>query len=111
MVSSSSHLFLSHSPQCQQYRESTSVLENQPAGTFVLQVHAVDADEGSNGRVTYGFMHKDSTVPAFSIHPETGNKTYQHLNIKYHLITNHKSHTDLSVALFLNNEAPLGESC
>ncbi|XP_035760500.1 neural-cadherin [Neolamprologus brichardi] len=58
--------------KCQQYRESTSVLENQPAGTFVLQVHAVDADEGSNGRVTYGFMHKDSTVPAFSIHPETG---------------------------------------
>lgn len=60
------------SPQCQQYRESTSVLENQPAGTFVLQVHAVDADEGSNGRVTYGFMHKDSTIPAFSIHPDTG---------------------------------------
>uniref|UniRef100_A0A8C7X481 Si:ch211-186j3.6 n=1 Tax=Oryzias sinensis TaxID=183150 RepID=A0A8C7X481_9TELE len=58
--------------ECQQYRESTSVLENQPAGTFVLQVHAVDADEGSNGRVTYGFMHKDSTVPAFSIHPDSG---------------------------------------
>uniref|UniRef100_A0A671U276 Si:ch211-186j3.6 n=1 Tax=Sparus aurata TaxID=8175 RepID=A0A671U276_SPAAU len=58
--------------KCQQYRESTSVLENHPAGTFVLQVHAVDADEGSNGRVTYGFMHKDSTVPAFSIHPDTG---------------------------------------
>uniref|UniRef100_A0A3P8S899 Si:ch211-186j3.6 n=1 Tax=Amphiprion percula TaxID=161767 RepID=A0A3P8S899_AMPPE len=57
--------------KCQQYRESTSVLENQPAGTFVLQVHAIDADEGSNGRVTYGFMHKDSTVPAFSIHPDT----------------------------------------
>lgn len=61
--------------QCQQYRESTSVLENQPAGTFVLQVHAVDADEGSNGRVTYGFMHKDSTVPTFSIHPDTGTET------------------------------------
>ncbi|XP_036399302.1 neural-cadherin-like [Megalops cyprinoides] len=58
--------------KCQQYRERTSVLENQPAGTFVLQVHAVDADEGANGKVTYGFMHKDSTVPAFSIHPETG---------------------------------------
>uniref|UniRef100_A0A8C5H0I1 Neural-cadherin-like n=1 Tax=Gouania willdenowi TaxID=441366 RepID=A0A8C5H0I1_GOUWI len=57
---------------CQQYRESSSVLENQPAGTFVLQVHAEDADEGSNGKVTYGFMHKDSTVPAFSIHPDTG---------------------------------------
>ncbi|KAM6977861.1 LOW QUALITY PROTEIN: neural-cadherin [Aplochiton taeniatus] len=58
--------------KCQQYRERPSVLENQPAGTWVLQVHAADADEGSNGRVTYGFMHKDSTVPAFSIHPDTG---------------------------------------
>ncbi|XP_030620846.1 neural-cadherin [Chanos chanos] len=58
--------------KCQEYRESTSVLENQPAGTFVLQVHAVDADEGANGKVTYGFMHKDSTVPAFNIDPETG---------------------------------------
>ncbi|KAG7261936.1 hypothetical protein CRUP_021089 [Coryphaenoides rupestris] len=38
---------------CQQYRERTSVLENQPAGTFVLQVQAVDADEGSNGRREY----------------------------------------------------------
>ncbi|KAG7473620.1 hypothetical protein MATL_G00097750 [Megalops atlanticus] len=58
--------------KCQQYRERTSVLENQPAGTFVLQVHAVDADEGANGKVTYGFMHKDSTIPAFRIHPDTG---------------------------------------
>ncbi|XP_034151116.1 neural-cadherin isoform X2 [Esox lucius] len=58
--------------KCQQYRERSTVLENQPAGTFVLQVHAIDADEGSNGRVTYGFMHKDSTVPAFSINAETG---------------------------------------
>ncbi|KAJ8343652.1 hypothetical protein SKAU_G00309810 [Synaphobranchus kaupii] len=58
--------------KCQQYRERTSVLENQPAGTFVLQVHAIDADEGANGKVTYGFMHKDSTIPAFSIHPDTG---------------------------------------
>lgn len=48
------------------------MLENKPAGTFVLQVHAEDADEGANGRVTYGFMHKDSTVPAFSIDPATG---------------------------------------
>ncbi|KAL4604966.1 neural-cadherin-like [Arapaima gigas] len=58
--------------QCQQYREDGAVLENQPVGTFVMQVHAVDADEGSNGKVKYGFMHKDSAVPAFSIHPDTG---------------------------------------
>ncbi|KAK6480095.1 neural-cadherin-like [Huso huso] len=57
---------------CQNYREHASVVENQPAGTLVLQVHADDADEGANGKVTYGFMHKDGTVPAFRIHPETG---------------------------------------
>ncbi|XP_058849785.1 neural-cadherin-like [Acipenser ruthenus] len=58
--------------KCQNYREHASVLENQPAGTLVLQVHADDADEGANGKVTYGFMHKDGTVPAFRIHSETG---------------------------------------
>lgn len=63
--------FLSLS-QCQQYREQASVLENQPTGTFVLQVHAVDADEGANGKVKYGLMHRDSAMPAFRIHPDTG---------------------------------------
>ncbi|KAG2469661.1 CADN protein, partial [Polypterus senegalus] len=58
--------------KCQHYREHATVLENQPTGTYVLQVHADDADEGANGKVTYGFMHKDGTVPAFSIDPETG---------------------------------------
>lgn len=65
------HLFVAVS-QCQQYKEMASVPENKPAGTFVLQVHAVDADEGANGKVTYGFMHKDSMVPAFNIDPHTG---------------------------------------
>uniref|UniRef100_A0AAQ6IRH7 Neural-cadherin-like n=1 Tax=Anabas testudineus TaxID=64144 RepID=A0AAQ6IRH7_ANATE len=58
--------------ECQQYREQASVLENQPTGTFVLQVHAVDADEGANGKVKYGLMHRDSAMPAFRIHPDTG---------------------------------------
>uniref|UniRef100_A0A3Q3BK33 Neural-cadherin-like n=1 Tax=Kryptolebias marmoratus TaxID=37003 RepID=A0A3Q3BK33_KRYMA len=58
--------------ECQQYREQASVLENQPAGTFVLQVHAVDADEGANGKVKYGLMHRDSAMPAFRIHPDSG---------------------------------------
>ncbi|KAM6946138.1 neural-cadherin-like [Aplochiton taeniatus] len=58
--------------KCQQYREQASVLEDQPAGTFVLQVHAVDADEGANGKVKYGLMHRDSSMPAFRVHPDTG---------------------------------------
>ncbi|XP_061826093.1 neural-cadherin-like isoform X1 [Nerophis lumbriciformis] len=58
--------------ECQQYREQASVLENQPTGTLVLQVHAADADEGANGKVKYGLMHRDSVIPAFRIHPDSG---------------------------------------
>ncbi|XP_042293707.1 neural-cadherin-like [Sceloporus undulatus] len=58
--------------KCQHYREHASVLENQPVGTFVLQVEAVDADEGTNGRVKYGLMHRDGALPMFNIHPDTG---------------------------------------
>ncbi|KAG7246890.1 hypothetical protein CRUP_003105, partial [Coryphaenoides rupestris] len=57
--------------QCQQYRERAAVLENQPAGTSVLRVHATDADEGANGKVKYGLMHRDSATPAFRVHPDT----------------------------------------
>lgn len=66
--------FLSFPPlsQCQYYREHASVLENQPSGTFVLQAEATDADEGANGIVKYGLMHRDGVLPAFSIHPDTG---------------------------------------
>uniref|UniRef100_A0A803W497 Uncharacterized protein n=1 Tax=Ficedula albicollis TaxID=59894 RepID=A0A803W497_FICAL len=58
--------------KCQYYREHASVLENQPSGTVVLQVEATDADEGANGIVKYGLMHRDGVLPAFSIHPDTG---------------------------------------
>ncbi|XP_025072404.1 neural-cadherin-like isoform X1 [Alligator sinensis] len=58
--------------KCQDYREHASVLENQPPGTFVLQIEATDADEGANGRVKYGMMHRDGVLPAFRIHPDTG---------------------------------------
>ncbi|KAJ8002926.1 hypothetical protein DPEC_G00164040 [Dallia pectoralis] len=58
--------------KCQQYKEQASVVENQPPGTFVLQLHAMDADEGANGKVKYGLMHRDSALPAFRVHPDTG---------------------------------------
>ncbi|XP_069073745.1 neural-cadherin-like [Pleurodeles waltl] len=61
--------------KCQHYRDHASVLENQAPGTSVLKVEATDADEGPNGRVKYGIMHRDGTVPAFSIHPDTGTLT------------------------------------
>ncbi|XP_077166172.1 neural-cadherin-like isoform X2 [Paroedura picta] len=58
--------------KCQHHREHASVPENQPVGTFVLQVEATDADEGANGRVKYGLMHRDGALPSFNIHPDTG---------------------------------------
>lgn len=48
-----------------------SIREGLPAGTEVLQVSAVDPDEGFNGDVSYSLM-EDSSQGAFSIDPLTG---------------------------------------
>ncbi|NXU52532.1 CADN protein, partial [Turnix velox] len=58
--------------ECPYYSDSTWVLENQPPGTYVLQVEAYDADLGVNGEVKYGLMHRDGASLGFSIHPDTG---------------------------------------
>ncbi|NXK44512.1 CADN protein, partial [Chauna torquata] len=58
--------------ECTYYSDSTWVLENQPPGTYVLQVEAYDADLGVNGEVKYGLMHRDGTSLGFSIDPDTG---------------------------------------
>uniref|UniRef100_A0A8C3FEP6 Neural-cadherin n=1 Tax=Chrysemys picta bellii TaxID=8478 RepID=A0A8C3FEP6_CHRPI len=58
--------------KCTDYSDSTWVLENQPPGTYVLQVEAYDADLGLNGEVKYGLMHRDGASPGFSIDPDTG---------------------------------------
>lgn len=54
------------------------VLENQPAGTFVLQVQAQDADTGVNGEVKYGIMHRDGVSSGFHIDPDSG-EVFSHL--------------------------------
>ncbi|XP_067093535.1 neural-cadherin [Osmerus mordax] len=58
--------------ECHNYSVNAGVLENQPPGTFVLRVHALDADMGVNGEVKYGIMHRDGTSSAFDIDPDTG---------------------------------------
>ncbi|XP_071594073.1 neural-cadherin-like isoform X2 [Heliangelus exortis] len=58
--------------ECAYYSDSTWVLENQPPGTYVLQVAAYDADLGVNGEVKYGLMHRDGASLGFSIDPSTG---------------------------------------
>ncbi|XP_069815734.1 neural-cadherin-like [Dendropsophus ebraccatus] len=58
--------------ECFQYSENSWILENQPPGTFVLQVEAHDADTGLNGEVKYGLMHREGASPAFTIDAYTG---------------------------------------
>ncbi|OXB79892.1 UNVERIFIED_CONTAM: hypothetical protein H355_000922 [Colinus virginianus] len=58
--------------ECTYYSDSTWVLENQPPGTYVLQVEAYDADLGVNGEVKYGLMHRDGASLGFSIDSDTG---------------------------------------
>ncbi|NXV00720.1 PCDGF protein, partial [Cettia cetti] len=49
------------------------VAENLPVGSVVLQVRAMDADAGSNGRVSYSFGSVPDAVRAlFSIESESG---------------------------------------
>ncbi|XP_077127838.1 neural-cadherin-like [Ranitomeya variabilis] len=58
--------------ECFQYSENSWVSENQPPGIFVLQVEARDADNGLNGEVKYGLMHREDASPAFTIDAYTG---------------------------------------
>ncbi|XP_029368542.1 protocadherin alpha-13-like [Echeneis naucrates] len=53
------------------------VNENVPAGSFVIQLNATDADEGDNGRVIYSFVKRANFNPAdvFLINAETGELT------------------------------------
>ncbi|XP_058671531.1 protocadherin gamma-B5-like [Ammospiza caudacuta] len=47
--------------------------ENLPAGSVVLQVHATDADAGTNGRVSYYFGNVPDAISAlFAVDRETG---------------------------------------
>ncbi|KAG8441759.1 hypothetical protein GDO86_010801 [Hymenochirus boettgeri] len=58
--------------KCAHYSDGTSVLENQPPETFVLQVEAHDADTGLNGEVKFGILHRKGIKSCFSIDADTG---------------------------------------
>uniref|UniRef100_A0A3Q3MS59 Cadherin-23 n=1 Tax=Mastacembelus armatus TaxID=205130 RepID=A0A3Q3MS59_9TELE len=49
---------------------NTSVFENEPSGTSVITVKAIDLDEGENGAVLYSMLGPRSD--AFSLDPNTG---------------------------------------
>ena len=55
------------------YRYFTSVSENLPIGSSVLQVYANDADQGANAQVTYSINRRQSDKDSmFNIDPSNG---------------------------------------
>ncbi|XP_048371361.1 protocadherin gamma-C5-like isoform X1 [Sphaerodactylus townsendi] len=63
-----------NSPVFNQSVYKVSLLENAPLGTLVVHLHAVDKDEGPNGKVTYSFSsHTSQKIrKIFSLNEETG---------------------------------------
>uniref|UniRef100_A0A8D0BYG7 Cadherin-23 n=1 Tax=Salvator merianae TaxID=96440 RepID=A0A8D0BYG7_SALMN len=57
-------------PQFSKKQFTTSVYENEPAGTSVITMTATDLDEGDNGIVTYNI--EGPGVEAFKIHKDSG---------------------------------------
>ncbi|NXA36649.1 CAD23 protein, partial [Eudromia elegans] len=57
-------------PQFSKSQFSTSVYENEPAGTSVITMSATDLDEGDNGIVTYSI--EGPGVEAFKINKDSG---------------------------------------
>ncbi|XP_051008445.1 cadherin-23 [Acomys russatus] len=62
-------------PQFSKPQFSTSVYENEPAGTSVITMLATDQDEGSNGQLTYSL--EGPGMEAFSVDMESGLVTTQ----------------------------------
>ncbi|KAM3838478.1 protocadherin alpha-3-like [Diretmus argenteus] len=53
---------------------STTLKENVPAGTIVIQVNATDLDQGANGEIIYSFGNEvdRKLMDLFSVNPNTG---------------------------------------
>uniref|UniRef100_A0A8D2L4T7 Protocadherin-16 n=1 Tax=Varanus komodoensis TaxID=61221 RepID=A0A8D2L4T7_VARKO len=62
-----------NAPRFAQEAYGAEVPEDLPAGALVLQLDAFDADEGSNGRVSY-FLANES-LGTFQVEPQTGRLT------------------------------------
>ncbi|XP_043925795.1 protocadherin alpha-C2-like [Protopterus annectens] len=61
-------------PKCSQSTYKASLMENDPAGTLIIQLNATDVDEGTNGAVEYSFSSHtpDKIRSLFEIQPRTG---------------------------------------
>lgn len=61
-----------NAPVFEKLSYETSVLEDTPIGTPLVQVVARDADEGANGAVTYSLQGTEGVVDRFVVDPVTG---------------------------------------
>uniref|UniRef100_A0A8C1PSU6 Cadherin domain-containing protein n=1 Tax=Cyprinus carpio TaxID=7962 RepID=A0A8C1PSU6_CYPCA len=62
-----------NAPVCSQSVYKTSIAENSPKGTVLTTVSASDADQGSNGRISFSMSSTaDKAADIFEIDPESG---------------------------------------
>jgi hypothetical protein len=61
------------------------VVENQPSGTVVAQVAALDADSGANGEVLYG-IEAGTSSHLFDIDPVSGTISSRQVTISTHTV-------------------------
>uniref|UniRef100_A0A8C2HZ23 Cadherin domain-containing protein n=1 Tax=Cyprinus carpio TaxID=7962 RepID=A0A8C2HZ23_CYPCA len=62
-----------NAPVCSQSVYKTSIAENSPKGTVLTTVSASDADQGSNGRISFSMSSTaDKGADIFEIDPESG---------------------------------------
>lgn len=59
-----------NTPRFEQSSYSAQILENTPAGTTVLKISAIDADQGLNGKVMYSIANE--TAGLFDVGANTG---------------------------------------
>ncbi|XP_062870124.1 protocadherin beta-16-like [Trichomycterus rosablanca] len=63
-----------NSPVFSQSVYEVKLPEDTSIGTTITRVSAIDADEGANGKVTYGFAHlSEDMLEMFTLESETGN--------------------------------------
>ncbi|KAM3837963.1 cadherin EGF LAG seven-pass G-type receptor 3-like, partial [Diretmus argenteus] len=82
-------------PHFPQYNYQVQVAENQPPGTSVMAMSAVDPDPGDAGRVSYTMapLMNSRSSDYFHIHPETGFITTtqildrEHMDLHYFRVT------------------------
>ncbi len=62
-----------NAPVCSQSVYKTSIAENSPKGTVLTTVDASDADQGSNGRISFSISStSDKATQIFEIDPDAG---------------------------------------